>query len=116
MNCDMYTIGGFLQEVRRDRKITQQQMADELDISLHHYAKIEQGNDGMSLELLFKIMTVLEVDANTLLMYGKTGSQRISFLTAQISCMDSLDQDEILCNLEMMIDTKNRTIQRRGVG
>lgn len=112
----MYLIGGYIQDARRDRKITQLEMAEKLDTSLAHYAKIEQGVDGMSLDMLFKIMSILNVDANTLLLYGKTGNQRIHFLTAQIAGMDALDQDEILSNLEMMIDTKNRTIDRRKAG
>lgn len=64
---NLFVIGNKLRELREEKKVTQLQVVEELDISYTHYAKIEEGIRGMSLQMLFKLMEYFETDANTIL-------------------------------------------------
>lgn len=67
---DYMVIGNNLRELRDARRMTQLQVVSELDISYNHYAKIEEGMRGMSLQMLFKLMNLFDTDANTILGIG----------------------------------------------
>lgn len=64
-NC--YSVGDSLRELRKCHRLTQNEMAERLDISCTHYAQIEQGKHKMSVDLLSKMMSVLSADANSIL-------------------------------------------------
>lgn len=65
---DYVVIGDNLRDLRENKmKMTQMQVVTKLDISYNHYAKIEQGTRGMSLEMLYKLMNLFDTDANTIL-------------------------------------------------
>lgn len=64
---DLFTIGSNLREMREAKKVTQLQVVEALDVSYTHYAKIEEGIRGMSLQMLFKLMAYFDTDANSIL-------------------------------------------------
>lgn len=115
MRYDPFTIGGMIQEIRLDRKLTQLDMAEKLDVSLGHYAKMEEGARGLSLDLLFKIMTVLNVDANTLLLYGASGTKRVENVFAKLTKLKSFDRDMLMDSVELMVDSMCRSEEKRLV-
>ena len=47
-----------LQEFRQSKKMTQEQMANELNITVSHYKALEYGQRNPSFELMEKIKTV----------------------------------------------------------
>lgn len=51
-----------LQYLRKRKKLTQQQMAELLGISMAHYQKIEQGRRKLTLDIAMKIKGILEVE------------------------------------------------------
>ncbi len=115
MKYDPFEVGGLIQNIRKDKKYTQSYMAEQLDISVGHYSKLEEGSHGISLDLLFKIMTILEVDANTLLIYGNPGFERVERVIAKIYDLEVTDQNLILDSVEMMVDSFCRTEKKRLV-
>ena len=112
MKYDPFEIGGLIQDIRKENSLTQNDMAEKLDISVAHYSKIEQGKHGISLELLFRIMTILDVDANTVLIYGNDGFERVERVIAKIQSLDITDTELLLDNVEMMVDSFCRTEKR----
>lgn len=62
------SIGENIQKYRKDKKLTQQELADKIGISKSHMSKIEINNKKPSLELLFKIAEKLNVS-----LYDLTG-------------------------------------------
>jgi len=56
-----------LNQTRKSKGYTAQQMADKLTISLSTYRKYESGHRSPSLEMLAKIADILEVSADYLL-------------------------------------------------
>lgn len=54
-----------LVKFRKERNISQEQMALSLDISLTQYNKYEKLHSKMKLEMFIKILTILELDINS---------------------------------------------------
>lgn len=48
--------------LRLEKNLTQDYLAEQLDISQSYYAKIESGKKEMSIKMLFEILEILEVD------------------------------------------------------
>ena len=53
---DPYVIGNNIRDLRGKRKMTQMKAAEEMDMSLCHYARIEEGSKGMSIQMLFRFI------------------------------------------------------------
>ena len=71
-NSDKYIELGYnIAYYRKHAKLTQEQLAEKLGISRQHLGAIEAPNivRVISLELLFNIATVLEIDAYKLLQF-----------------------------------------------
>jgi len=56
-----------LNQTRKEKGYTAQQMADKLTVSLSTYRKYESGHRSPNLEMLTKIADILEVSADYLL-------------------------------------------------
>ena len=61
INEKLQYFGRNVARFRKAKKLTQNQLADILDISREHLAKIETAKRGVSINLLFKLSEVLEV-------------------------------------------------------
>ncbi len=62
-----WRVGPNLQALRKEKNMTAAELSDKLNVSTSHVSQIEQGCRRMSMDLLYKYMEVLEVDANTVL-------------------------------------------------
>jgi transcriptional regulator with XRE-family HTH domain len=60
-------IGNAARHARHARKLTQQQVAEQLAVSVEFYSRMERGLAHPSLELFLRMLTVLGVNADTLL-------------------------------------------------
>ena len=63
-------IGSLVRDARRHRGLTQQQLAERLGTSQSAIARIEQGNQNLTLELLGRLSAALESE---LISLGPTG-------------------------------------------
>ena len=61
--------GKILRSYRKKAKITQEDLAEQLGISLKYISRIENGNNGVKTQNLIQYMNILGVPPNTL--YGK---------------------------------------------
>lgn len=62
MNVDYKLIGKRIQKIRKSRGMTQEAMAERLDVSIGYVSQVERGITKISLDLLGAISTVLECD------------------------------------------------------
>lgn len=67
MEYEGWRVGPNLQALRKGKNMTAAELSDKLNVSTSHVSQIEQGCRRMSMDLLYKYMEVLEVDANTVL-------------------------------------------------
>lgn len=64
-------VGEKIKKLRELKNYTQQYMAEQLDLSLSGYGKIERDETDISISRLEKIATVLGVDVNTILNFDE---------------------------------------------
>ena len=67
MKYEGWVIGARIKELRIKKGMTLDELGSRLEISFSHIRQIEIGSRKMSIDLLYKILDVLEIDANTLL-------------------------------------------------
>lgn len=83
-------------------------MAEKLDISVIHYSQIEQGRHKMSIDLLYKMMTVFCVDANTVLGIKQRekdyGNDMFDAICQRINTFDPVQQEYLLYVFHMLMD------------
>ncbi len=60
-------IGNRIQTARNEKGLTQNQLAEKINISAKFLSEIETGNKGMSFETLLSICDILDVSPNYLL-------------------------------------------------
>lgn len=96
VSYNYFGIGDSLKELRRHQKLTQYDMAEKLDISYTHYAQLEQGKHKMSIDLLLKLMSVLSVDANTIL--GFVEEEAINEQAKRKKVVEAINEDASLAD------------------
>lgn len=61
------SIGSRLRKKRKQLHLTQENMAEKLNISIKHYGEVERGNAGLSLENLVEVSDILDVSLDYLI-------------------------------------------------
>ena len=67
MYFDQKEFGMRLKEIRRDKGITQEKLAQEMNVSWNHISKLERGTRSCSLDLLITISKYFGVSTDYLL-------------------------------------------------
>lgn len=57
-------LGKRIRCLREDRKLTQEQMAGELDMSRQKYARIENGVNNITLDVLAKLASIFQIEVS----------------------------------------------------
>lgn len=91
---DRFAISSTIKDLRENKKLTQFELAEKLEISTAHYSQIEQGRHGMSLDVLFEIMNFFDVDANTILGVSGQPSYGMKSLDKLIVRMTKLNEND----------------------
>ena len=61
-------MGMRLKKKRKMLKLTQEQMAEKLNVSVKHYGSVERGQTGLSIENLIEACNILGTDLNYLIL------------------------------------------------
>ena len=64
---DQQKIGKFLKHLRKNKELTQEQLAEILDVSQNYIANIERGKANMSLGKILELSKALNLKINVLL-------------------------------------------------
>ena len=62
-------MGERLRAERKQKHMTQEQLAEQLDISIKHYSEAERGIVGLSVENLIKVSEILGISLDYLINY-----------------------------------------------
>ena len=73
---EVKAIAGNIRKVREFRNYTQDYLAAKLDISQNAYSKIELGYSKITLDRLFQIAQILEVEVTQLLYFEPSNFER----------------------------------------
>ncbi len=102
---DTILIGKRIKAVRKQRGLTQEQLAQMVDLSTNYLSNIETGFRTPKLETLIQIMNALECDANAILadVVDTTTYQESGKLAAALSELPATDQRRIMRVVETLI-------------
>ena len=75
---DYYAIGQRIRKVRKAQGLSQEQLAERVQISVTHMSHIETGNTKLSLSVLVDLATTLGVRTDTLLFDDPVGTKNIA--------------------------------------
>lgn len=84
MRFDQAAFGCRLKEMRKERGLTQEQLAEALNISTPHLGNIEIGKRGISVDLLMEVSDVLNVSVDFLIRGTDSPAHQIKPLLAQV--------------------------------
>ena len=69
---DYYDIGQRIRTLRREKKLSQEQLAEKVWISTTHMSHIENGSTKLSLPVLIELSQILEVSTDSII-FGDCG-------------------------------------------
>ena len=106
MPVDAQKVGRRIQEVRKDRGLTQSELSQKVDLSTKYISNIECGFKTPKLNTFVAIANALQCDANLLLtdVLDVTTSQESGFVSQKLLNLPADEQRRILRVLEVMID------------
>jgi transcriptional regulator with XRE-family HTH domain len=78
VKADMQAVAGYIRKVREFRNYTQDYLAAKLGISQNAYSKIELGYSKITLDRLFHIALILEVEVTQLLYFKAADFEQAS--------------------------------------
>ena len=100
MTLNHYSIGKRIQQLRKEKQITQEQLAESVNLSVVQISYIENGRSRLSLDSLVNIATVLDASSDEIL-FGfvrqATDSRSAEFLDFFADC-DKTEQHILLEN------------------
>lgn len=101
---DLKEIGSRIKSQRKSLSISQEKLAELINVTPHYIYEIERGTKAMSLETLTNIALSLEASADYIIFGSRNRYDQISGLT---------DKDiELLRNIAVTLKEKNCSIKR----
>ena len=90
--------GNFMKELRKENGLTQEQLAEKLNVSIGYVSQVERGVTKISLDLLGAISSILECDIASFITESATNSSEYleSELLSEIRKLDSKKKKYIL--------------------
>lgn len=96
---DLKEIGIRIVERRKELKLTQEQVAERMNVSIQMISNIERGNKAIKIDNLLKLCNILKTSTNYILT-GKRTDSDFDTLTDKISQLTDSDYKMI----EMLVD------------
>lgn len=88
-----YEIGQRIRKFRRAHSLSQEELAEKVEISTTHMSHIETGNTKLSLPVLVDLATVLEVRTDELL-FDNSQTQRTAAVSDVLHILDHCDSQQ----------------------
>ena len=82
---DLVSIGKRIKAERQKNGLTQEALAERLDVSAHYVYELERGMKAMSVPILLRMSEVLHTSTDYLLLGEASGPQAVATLTRNIS-------------------------------
>lgn len=89
-NADLKEIGRRIQQKRKQAGLTQEQLAEMMNVSIQMISNLERGNKSIRIENLVNLAQILSVSTDYILL-GRENVTDVSELTARISKLGNKD-------------------------
>ena len=88
---DLVEIGKRIQMRRKQQGMTQEQLADKMDVSIQMVSNLERGNKAIRIENLIKLSQILNISTDYILT-GKETTEDMQSLTEQMASLSQRDR------------------------
>ena len=100
-------VAGRLKEIRQDLRLTQEQFAELLDISIQLYKKLESGENNVSNATLRKMKDKLDFSIDYLFFGEKDNFEGV---WNKVIALDNYDKEKLLLRLFIWMSADNRRV------
>lgn len=87
-------LGGRIADLRRERHMTQEQLAEKLDISVKHCSEVERGLSSLSLDKLDYVAELFDCSLDYIIHGNPSQDCSLLFPSSMIEIMSSKDESE----------------------
>ena len=103
-------IGKRIQQYRKEKGITQEDLAEMIDLSTHHLSALERGVYGIKLSKLVKILNILDCSADEIFcdVVNKSSPVKASLLSEMLGKLQLEEQNKIFDVIETMIKNASK--------
>lgn len=102
---DYYQIGQNIRRFRKKQGLTQEQLAEKINISVPHMSHIETGNTKLSLPVLVDLSAALQVSTDDLLL-EEVAVSRTTKYGGILSVLEQCSDVELKILTDVVINTK----------
>ena len=88
---DLVEIGKRIQGRRKQMGLTQEQLADKMDVSIQMVSNLERGNKSIRIENLIKLSEILNISTDYILT-GKETAEDMQALTEQMATLSQKER------------------------
>ncbi len=106
MQIDYKSLGSRIKEARKNKGLTQEQLAERADLSTTHISNIENGNAIPSLQAFVNIVNALSISSDALLCDNVNQSRDVYKSEAQ----EILDSCNTIDEVRIVTDTMKNTL------
>lgn len=102
-----YEIGPNLRQIRKEKKLSLDQVCEMTGLSDSSIKQIEQGGRGLSMKTLYLLMSAYQCDANTLLNIKEKGSdtdKKVRSIDRMLADLPSKQQEYFRHTFEFMLN------------
>ena len=103
-------IGSKIQEIRKQKGLTQEQLAERVNISPHYLSALERGVYNIKLDLLVEILNILNCSADEVFqdVVNLSSKVKASQLSEKLKTLPLTEQRKILEVVDTMISNSNK--------
>lgn len=105
-DVDLAEIGRRIQSRRKQQGLTQEQLADRMNVSIQMISNLERGNKAIRIDNLINLSQILAVSTDYILT-GKETQDDFHALTARIEALSPADRKMIEMLVDYCISEKN---------
>lgn len=105
-DVDLAEIGRRIQSRRKQQGLTQEQLADRMNVSIQMISNLERGNKAIRIDNLINLSQILDVSTDYILT-GKETQDDFHALTARIEALSPADRKMIEMLVDYCISEKN---------
>lgn len=104
------SIGRRIQQYRKKKGLTQEQLAEKVGLSTNYISAVERGVNQLNLDKLIDVINILECSANEIFVDVLNNGYEIksSLLSEQISKLSKDEQERIFAVVQTLVDTANK--------
>ncbi len=112
MTVDYRLIGSRIREARKERHLTQDNLAEALDVSVGYVSQVERGVTKISLDLLGSLSAILEKDLSYFVSEAGAGSQNymISELTEELNLLSEENRRIVATTIKAMLEEQRNEL------